>query len=164
MMCPDHRGTGSGRRIASGPDLGGELRAPESDRHPIRPSRGGLPDPAPGFLRPDVHDLGARGLRIVTQDRAALGCCQIGAAFSFVTFAVYTIAVITRVGVFLDAMTRRPDWQNLMERFRVSGFGTLRGFVNYEYATGAPFKILIASMIGVATGLVGGLLRWRSRC
>jgi hypothetical protein len=81
-----------------------------------------------------------------------------GAVVAFVTFAVYTMAVIIRVNVFLDVMTRRPDWQNLMERFRASGFGTLRGFVNYEYATGAPFKILVASMIGVATGLEGGLL------
>jgi hypothetical protein len=66
--------------------------------------------------------------------------------------------VIIRVNVFLDVMSRRPDWQNLTERFQAGGFRTLRGFVNYEYATGAPFKILVASMIGAATGLVGGLL------
>ena len=83
---------------------------------------------------------------------------EVGAVVAFVTFAVYTVAVIIRVNVFLDVMSRRPEWQNLMVRFQASGFRTLRGFVNYEYATGAPFKILVATMIGVATGLVGGLL------
>jgi hypothetical protein len=60
-------------------------------------------------------------------------------------------------------MSRRPDWQNLMERFQASGFRTLRSFVNYEYLTGAPFKIFVATMIGVATGLMGGLLGWLGR-
>jgi membrane protein implicated in regulation of membrane protease activity len=83
---------------------------------------------------------------------------KVGAVVAFITFAVYTIAVIIRVNVFLDIMSRRPDWQNLIERFQASGFRTLRGFVNYEYATGAPFKIIVATMIGVTTGLVGGLL------
>lgn len=83
---------------------------------------------------------------------------KVGAVAAFITFAVYTIAVIIRVNVFLDIMSRHPDWQKLMERFQASGFRTLRGFVNFEYAIGAPFKILVASMIGVATGLVGGLL------
>jgi hypothetical protein len=82
---------------------------------------------------------------------------KVGAVVAFVPFAVYTVAVIIRVNVFLDVMSRRPDWQNLMERFQASGFRTLRGFVNYKYATGAPFKILVATMIGVAPGLVGGL-------
>jgi hypothetical protein len=83
---------------------------------------------------------------------------KVGAVVAFVTFAVYTVAVIIRVNLFLDVMSRRPDWQNLMQRFQASGFRTLRGFVNYDYATGTPFKILVATMIGVATGSVGGLL------
>ena len=83
---------------------------------------------------------------------------KVGAVVAFITFTVYTVAVIIRVNVFLDVMSRRPDWQNLMVRFQASGFRTLRGFVNYEYATGAPFKLLVATLIGVATGLLGGLL------
>ena len=43
-----------------------------------------------------------------------------------------------------------------MERFQASGFQSLRAYANYAYVTGAPFKILVASMIGSLTGLVGG--------
>jgi hypothetical protein len=81
---------------------------------------------------------------------------KVGAAVAFVTFVVYTFAVILRVNLFLDAMSQRPDWQNLMVRFQASGFESLRAYANYEYVTGAPFKILIASTIGAGTGLVGG--------
>ena len=82
---------------------------------------------------------------------------KVGATVAFVTFVVYTFAVIVRVNLFLDAMSRRPDWQNLMVRFQASGFESLRAYANYECVTGAPFKILVASMIGAGTGLVGGL-------
>jgi hypothetical protein len=81
---------------------------------------------------------------------------KVGAAVAFVTFVVYTFAVILRVNLFLDAMSQRPDWQNLMVRFQASGFESLRAYANYEYVTGAPFKILIASTIGAGTGSVGG--------
>lgn len=40
----------------------------------------------------------------------------------------------------------------------VFGLWNLREYVNYEYVTGAPFKILVASVIGAGLGLVGGLL------
>jgi hypothetical protein len=82
---------------------------------------------------------------------------KVGAAVAFVTFVVYTFGVILRVNLFLDAMSKRPDWQNLIVRFQASGFESLRVYANYEYVTGAPFKILVASMIGAGTGLVGGL-------
>jgi hypothetical protein len=40
--------------------------------------------------------------------------------------------------------------------FPASGFGSPRAYVNYEGVTGAPFKLLVATMIGAVTGLVGG--------
>jgi hypothetical protein len=43
-----------------------------------------------------------------------------------------------------------------MERFKASGFESLRAYVNYRYVSGAPFKIFVATMIGAVTGLVGG--------
>ena len=81
---------------------------------------------------------------------------KVGATVAFVTFVVYTFAVIVRVNLFLDTMSLRPDWQNLMGRFQASGFESLRVYANYEYVTGSPFKVLVASIIGAATGLVGG--------
>jgi hypothetical protein len=64
--------------------------------------------------------------------------------------------VIVRVNLSLDAMSRPSDWQNLMEGFRASGFRSLRAYANYRYVTGTPLKILVATLIGAATGLVGG--------
>ena len=80
-----------------------------------------------------------------------------GAAVAFVTFVVYTLAVIVRVNLFLVALSQRSDWQNLIARFQASGFESLRGYANYAYVTGAPFKILVASIIGAGTGLIGGV-------
>jgi hypothetical protein len=81
---------------------------------------------------------------------------RVGATVAFVTFFVYTLAVILRVNLFLDALSQRSDWQNLMEGFKASGFKSLKAYANYRYVTGAPFKILVATMIGAVTGLVGG--------
>ena len=43
------------------------------------------------------------------------------------------------------------------EGFKASGFRSLRAYANYRYVTGAPLKILVATMIGAVTGSVGGL-------
>lgn len=34
----------------------------------------------------------------------------------------------------------------------------MRSFVNYDFVTGMPFKVLVASAIGAVTGSVGGLV------
>jgi len=81
---------------------------------------------------------------------------EAGATVAFVTFLVYDLAVILRVNLFLEALSQRSDWQNLMEGFQASGFKSLRAYANYRYVTGAPLKILVATMIGAFTGLVGG--------
>lgn len=47
----------------------------------------------------------------------------------------------------------------LITRFQASGFESLRLYANYEYETGAPFKILVASIIGSCIGAIGGGLR-----
>jgi hypothetical protein len=78
------------------------------------------------------------------------------AAVAFVTFVFFTAAVIIRVNLSLETVNHRPDWQNLVARFRGSGSQSLRAYVNYEYLTGAPFKILVASAIGSFVGFVGG--------
>lgn len=83
---------------------------------------------------------------------------KVGATVAFVTFVVYDLTQIVRVNLFLDILTHRSDWQNLMARFETSGWRSLRAYVNYVGLIGAPFKILVASLIGAVTGLIGGLL------
>ena len=88
---------------------------------------------------------------------------KVAAIVAFVTFVVFDVAAILRVNLFLDVLTHRSDWQNLLVRFQASGFKSLRVYANYEYLTGSPFKILVATIIGVVTGLVGGFFGWIMR-
>ena len=100
---------------------------------------------------------GLAGFRASRRTGRLLDGVTVGAAVALITFVVFTLVVIVRVNLLLDTMTRRPDWQNLMARFQASGFESLSVYVNYEYLTGAPFKLLVASMIGAGCGLIGGL-------
>ena len=83
---------------------------------------------------------------------------KVGATAAFVTFLVFDLAVIVRVNLFLDALRQRADWQDMMARFQASGSESLRAFVTHSYLAGAPFKILVASLIGAIMGFVGGFL------
>jgi hypothetical protein len=62
------------------------------------------------------------------------------------------------VNVFLNELTGRADWQNMMTRFRESGVDNLRLFVNLDYLTGAPLKLGVSCAIGAVMGTIGGLL------
>jgi hypothetical protein len=79
-----------------------------------------------------------------------------GAIIAFGTFTAFYVMNLLRVNVFLTTLTAREDWQNLTARFHASESASLRQFVNLEYLKGAPFKIGVASVIGVAMGLLGG--------
>jgi hypothetical protein len=81
-----------------------------------------------------------------------------GAVVAFATFCIYNLLVLVRVNLFLGELTGRADWQNLMAQFKASGYESLRTFVNLENIKGAPFKIGVASTIGAAMGLIGGVL------
>lgn len=81
-----------------------------------------------------------------------------GALVAFVTFCIYDLPVVVRVNLFLDQLTGRSDWQNLMAQFEASGYESIRTFVNLENIKGAPLKIGVASMIGTVMGLIGGAL------
>jgi hypothetical protein len=86
--------------------------------------------------------------------RAALS----GATVALVTFTVLPAIVIARVNLLLDVMSQRPDWRNLVARFGESGLDSFRFYVNYIYITGTPFKLAVATAIGGAAGLAGGLV------
>ena len=79
-----------------------------------------------------------------------------GLIVAFATFCIYDILVLLRVNLFLNDLTGREDWQNMMMRFHGSGFDSLRLFVNLDYIKGLPLKTSVASAIGGIMGLVGG--------
>jgi hypothetical protein len=81
-----------------------------------------------------------------------------GAIVAFATFCVFDVLVLLRVNLFLEDLTGRADWQNMVMRFRASDFDSLRLFINLEYIMGAPLKIGVASLIGVVMGVIGGSL------
>jgi hypothetical protein len=90
-----------------------------------------------------------------------------GVTVAFATFLAFDLLILIRVNLFLNELTGRADWQNLMMRFRASDFDSLRLFVNLDYVKGAPFKLAVSCGIGVVMGSIGGLLgqlaHWRIR-
>jgi hypothetical protein len=110
------------------------------------------------FYGPMFAIWGLAGFAASRRTGQLLDGVRVGATVAFGTFVVYVLTQFIRVNVFLDILSQRSDWQNLMARFQNSGYESLRRYVNYVGLTGAPFKILVASIIGAGTGLVGGIL------
>src|SRR5438093_12802593 len=81
-----------------------------------------------------------------------------GATVAFATFCIFDFLVLLRVNLFLNELTGRADWQNMVQRFRASDFNSLRFFVNLDYLKGSPLKIGVASAIGAVMGAIGGSL------
>ena len=81
-----------------------------------------------------------------------------GAMVAFATFCVFELLILVRVNLFLNELTGRADWRNMMMRFRASGVDSLRVFVNLDYLQGAPFKLVVSCAIGSLMGSVGGLV------
>ena len=110
------------------------------------------------FYGPMFTIWGVTGFAASRKTGRVVDGIKAAAMVAFVTFVIFDLAVILRVNLFLDSLTDRLDWQNLMSRFQTSGSESLRTFVNYHYVTQAPFKIFVATVIGVSTGVIGGLL------
>ena len=109
------------------------------------------------FYGPMFTAWGLVGFGAASRTGRVSDAVKVGATVSLVTFVVYTLAVFLRVNVLLETLSQRSDWQHMVTvRFPASGFGSLRAYVNYEGVTGAPFKLLVATIIGAVTGLVGG--------
>ena len=110
----------------------------------------------PAFYGPMFAIWGLAGFRASRRTGRLLDAVKVGDTVAFVTPVVFLFAKIVVVNLFLDATSQRSDWQNLMEGFQASGFGSLREYANYVYVTGAPFNIFVASIIGAGAGLAGG--------
>lgn len=74
------------------------------------------------------------------------------------TLAIFHLAAIVRVNLFLATIQYREDWHGLLVRFGDSGFHSLRMFANYQYVTGMPLVIAIGAIVGWMSGLLGGLV------
>lgn len=81
-----------------------------------------------------------------------------GGIVALVTFCVLDVLVILRANLFLDELSGRADWRTLMARFPGSGYGSLRAYINVHYLSQAPFKIFVATLIGVVMGVAGGTI------
>ena len=116
------------------------------------------------FYGPMFTAWGVAGAAAYRRTRRLPRAALSGATVALVTLTVLTAIVIARVNLSLDLMSQRADWRNLVARFEESGFDSFRVYVNYVYITGAPFKLAVATAIGGAAGLVGGLVRaqWAS--
>ena len=109
------------------------------------------------FYGPMFAVWGLAGFRASRRSGRTTDAIVVGAMLALITFTVFVIARLITVNLSLDLTSQRLDWQNLMARFRASGFTSLRAYANYEYVAEAPFKLFVASLIGAAMGLVGGL-------
>lgn len=81
-----------------------------------------------------------------------------GLTAAFGTFLVFDLLILLRVNLFLNELTDRADWQNMMVRFTASNVDSLRLFVNLDYITGAPLKLGVSCAIGAVMGTIGGSL------
>ena len=118
-------------------------------------------DSIPALLRfygPMFAAWGAVAFRAASRRGRLSSGIVAGCVVAFGTFCVFYVLNLLRVNLFLEELTGRADWQDMVRRFRASGSDSLRVFVNVEYLKGAPFKIGVASVIGTILGLVGGTI------
>src|SRR5215211_5747830 len=92
------------------------------------------------FYGPMFASWGLAGFVAARRTGRIVDAVKVAAIVAFFTFVIFDVAAIVRVNLFLDALTHRSDWQNLLVRFQASGFPSLRAYANYEYLTGSPFK------------------------
>ena len=86
-----------------------------------------------------------------------------GCVVAFGTFWTYSLFNAVRVNLFLEQLTARPDWQDMMMRFRASGEASLRSFINDDYLRGTPSKLLATEVIGTMMGTAGSVAGWLSQ-
>jgi hypothetical protein len=127
-----------------------------------------LADDAPGtlllFYGPMFFVWAAASFREAQRSGQVSAGLRTGAIVALATFFAYDLLIFLRVNLFLNELTGRADWQDMMRRFRVSGFDSLREFVNVDYTMGIPLKLSVSCLIGLMMGAGGGILgRLRNR-
>jgi hypothetical protein len=119
-----------------------------------------LNDSVSGMLilyTPMFVSWGVAGFVAVRRTGRLTDAVKAGAVFAFSTFAIFWIANIARVNVFLDVLREWPGWQTVVTRYRQSGFESFRAFINYDYLKDAPLKLAVPTAIGAVLASLGGL-------
>jgi hypothetical protein len=120
-----------------------------------------LADDTPGallrFYGPMFFIWGLASFRQARSRRQVLSSVTTGVIVAFATFCVLDALVLLRVNLFLNELTGREDWQNMMSRFHDSGGDSLGWFVNMDYIKGLPVKTSVAAAIGGVMGTIGGI-------
>jgi len=86
-----------------------------------------------------------------------------GVIVGAMTHLVFYSIILLRVNLFLDTLSGRPDWQNLVRTFQSSGFESFRAHVNYSYAQQFIPKLVVSIIISTVTAALGGLAGKSSR-
>jgi hypothetical protein len=81
-----------------------------------------------------------------------------GLSVAFGTFLIFELLIFVRLNLFLNELTGRADWKDLVTRSLAANGDGLRSFVNLDYVRGAPLKAVVSCVIGAIMGSVGGLL------
>jgi hypothetical protein len=82
-----------------------------------------------------------------------------GVLMGVATLAVFHLAGIIRVNVFMEQIRDRDDWQNLVARFRASNFHDLRAYATYEYIKMTPMLLAFGAIAGGISGALSGVIR-----
>lgn len=98
----------------------------------------------------------ATGFVAARRTRRVADGVKAGIVIGLAMMAVFHLAAIVRVNLFLDLIRDRGDWQNLLARFGGSGFSSLRAYANDEYLRSTPLVVGIGAAAGAVAGLLGG--------
>jgi hypothetical protein len=98
----------------------------------------------------------AAGFVAARRTRRLVDGVRSGVLVGLAMMAVFHVAAIVRVNLFLDVIRDRGDWQNLLARFGQSGFHSLRAYANYEYVRDTPIIVGIGAAAGAIAGALGG--------
>jgi hypothetical protein len=86
-----------------------------------------------------------------------------GLLIGVATMAVIYVSSILRINLFLEQISNRADWVNLMARYRASDFHSLRAYANYEYLGSLPVLLALGAVAGGCCGLLGATIRQIAR-
>jgi hypothetical protein len=101
----------------------------------------------------------AATVAVTWRTRRMSDAITVGAILGVMALAVFQLAAIVRVNVFLDTIQHRDDWRNLVARYNQSGFHSLRAYANYEYAVMVtPILLAIGAIAGSICGMIGAIV------
>ena len=81
-----------------------------------------------------------------------------GAIVAAISLGLFHLAAILRMNIFLDTVSQRSDWQELIMRFNQSGFESLRVYANYTYLRETGTILLVSALVGAVCGTFGGVV------